>query len=499
MNFVSQTASVSAMIHGNTAQSTRNNRRVQVTRNLTWSNRAQTVKCTPEQSFFPKHFEDLKAVVKMADRTEKNIRVVASGYAQSDLISTPDILLYLQHLDRVRVDQSQVDCPIVVAEAGATIGKINHAIESEGFALPSNVVMEDAQIGAVISSGSQGTGWSQGCMSDLVEWIELIDSTGTLRRFDRQSDSPEVMQAVSLHMGMMGITYRLALRIQPTWNVHVIDQRLPLEDTIAHLPVLVKSHESVQFWWKPFSEEIWMRSWNRTDRAVTSTDRHCVMMRTSARIRSQAQMMLAKAGNRMPKWSRKFSQWQFNCTMESSDRVVSILNAIHCRRACHCLQAGSIQFAFPLSEDFHEAQQAFEMVKTNIEAFSEQFGLPAHLNLHARFVGGSQATLSPTHGMEHACYLYLSGDHSDARWAELTAQIASEWLKISGATIHWASSFQHIPGIVPILREKLSKQIDAFLDIKEDLNLDPQGRFMSQHLASIFDQNIGPVGTSISR
>ncbi|KAG9070589.1 hypothetical protein KI688_008127 [Linnemannia hyalina] len=66
---------------------------------------------------------------------------------------------------------------------------------------------------------------------------------------------------------------------------------------------------------------------------------------------------------------------------------------------------------------------------------------------------------------------------------DFSAMLAQHWISEYKARVHWGRLWEHIPGIVPYLREQAGPQLDQFERIRK--KYDPQGMFLNETLAGI--------------
>jgi hypothetical protein len=59
-------------------------------------------------------------------------------------------------------------------------------------------------------------------------------------------------------------------------------------------------------------------------------------------------------------------------------------------------------------------------------------------------------------------------------------------MKLPAARPHWAKEFDHVPGIIPFIRQAYGTNFSKFLQIREDLTVDPEKRFVNSFLDQIF-------------
>jgi hypothetical protein len=451
-----------------------------------WVNWDSTARCVPAWTFYPQRLEDLVQIVEFARAAGKRLRVAASGHSWSALVPTNDILVCIHGLNRVSMDLSDAEQPRVVIESGATVEQVNEVLERHGYALPLNVVLESVRFGGLIATGSHGSGWNNPTLSDLVTSLEIVTGTGEVRTFAMGVESDEVMNAARLSLGLFGIIYRITLRVQQSWHVRARDQRLPLADVLGHLPDLVPAHDNIDLFWWPFCERLWVKTWDRTDTAITDRPRK----RPGARLSDSVTSRILREGLRMartvPSLTPTICQALFHATPSQRDQVVAIVEAIHYRRAIEVTKMGCVEVAFKIDPAFDHVKLAMQTVLDMTRVYAARGDYPFNVTMNVRFIHQSACWLSPAFGPGHTCYVEILSAQHTRGWERFSGEVAQQWFQLPQARVHWAKEFRHIPGVIEHIRRESGPQIARFNAIKERLHVDPDHLFVNDALGEVF-------------
>uniref|UniRef100_A0A832H985 FAD-binding protein n=1 Tax=Oscillatoriales cyanobacterium SpSt-402 TaxID=2282168 RepID=A0A832H985_9CYAN len=462
-------------------------------RNYPWHNWGKTVTCQPALSFFPETLEHLTQIVQFAQIHRKRIRVAATGHSWSSLIPTDDILVYIHKLNRVELDLSDRDRPLVIVQAGATVKDVNTVLEQHGYALPLNVVLESVRFGGLVATGSHGSGWQNPTLSDLVHSIEIVTGNSELRVFETGVDSETVMSAARMHLGMFGITYQMKLYIHLSYRVRAVDRRAPLQDTIDNLKTLILQHENCDLFWWPFCDQIWIKSWDRTETPITSKPRQCTWDRVAAAVTAR----LYRESLRFLKYFPRFTPWVCNLTFKITpsvrNEVVDLVEAIHYRRSLEVAKMGCVEIGFKVDPKFENVKRAMKIVFDTTQRYAVQGRYPFNVTMNLRFIGQSHCLLSPGYGDGHTCFIEILSQTNREEWCVFSADVATQWLALPGALPHWAKEFEHIPNIKTQMRKKLSENIQTFQRIKQELEIDPHSIFINNLLQDIFESEMDTI------
>jgi len=461
---------------------------IPVRKNEFWENWGQTAHCRPEYSFFPQRLEDLVSIVQFASQAGKKLRVVTSGHSWSALVPTEEILVHAGALNHVRMDQSDPHAPRVIVACGATVKEVNDVLERHGYALAFNVVLESVRFGGLIATGSHGSGWNHQTLSDLVHAIDVVVASGEIRRFETGVDSEDVMNAVRLSLGMFGIVYQITLNVQKSWVVRAIDRRLPMSAVLPNLREWVTGQDNLDLFWWPFTDQFWVKSWNRQPDSTPTTarPRYSQWDRIYAAVTGQLYHQSFHLLRPFPQITPLANRAAFRATPSINNQAVNVVEAIHYRRSIEVVKAGCVEVAFKLDEDFETVRWAMQVVFDSVKAQAARQQFPMNLTMNVRFIHNSNCWLSPAFGDGHTCYIEILSYTDQTAWEKFSGAVAAEWLKLPQAQPHWAKEFRHIPGVIPHLLHTAGERIARFKQIKDELGVDPQGMFINAALAEIF-------------
>ena len=459
---------------------------IRFSQNQIWENWGRTARCQPEFSFYPAHVEDLVQIVNFARERGSRVRVAASGHSWSGLVPTDGILVYVHNLNKVTMDLSDDLHPRVVIESGATVREVNDVLEEHGYALPLNVVLESVRFGGLIATGSHGSGWGNPTLSDLVHAVEIVTASGQFCRFEAGVDSEEVMNAVRLNLGMLGIMYRITMDVQRSWVVHARDQRLSVDAVFERLRDLIRIHDNVDLFWWPFCDEMWVKTWKKIDTRITAKPRRSLSDKLVATAGSRVHNGLIRLSERYPRLTPLISKTTFPLTPSKGNKVVDIVEAIHYRRAIEYAKMGCVEVAFKIDPYFDNVKWAIKAVMKQVKTYARRGEFPMNVTMNVRFIHKSDCWLSPAFGEGHTCYIEILGRTKPALWKRFSGQVGRDWLTLPQARPHWAKEFQQIPNVIPHLKSNFGENIRRFNQIKDQLQVDPTNMFMNRTLEEIF-------------
>jgi hypothetical protein len=459
-------------------------RALRTRRAVPWVNWAGLSSCRAQFVCTPRSVEDLIEAVAEACARGQGVRVVASGFSWSSLVPTDDTLIFCERLDRVEVDLSDPARPAVWAEAGVTNRQLNRALARSGLCMPWNVVLETVRVAGIASTGTHGTGRMTATVGDLVEAFEVVDAGGKLRVLSEETVGAEIMSAARLGLGLFGVIARVRLRVVPLHRVRQTDLRLPVRAVLDRLAELVHAHDSVELYWFPFNTDLWMRTIDRTDAARTFHG-HGAWFRAQNFLQNgwlvvSSWLVSRLAPGLTPALLRLAMRF-----LPFRERVLDLPESHHYHHWIEMMPAGCLEVGFKADASFANVRRAWEAAERLVEAYARRGLYPLNVTLNVRFIGSSGALLTPAYGDGTTCYVEIMWMGRPEGWAEFSSELCRAWLSAPGALPHWSKEFEHVEGVVPIMRANLGDRRGRFLAALARSGVDPDLRFSNALLRRV--------------
>jgi hypothetical protein len=449
-----------------------------------WSNWAGTARCLPQVVCTPLTLDDLRDVVREAAAEGRRVRVLGSGFTWAGWVPTDDTLVFCERLDRIEVDRSDPARAVVWADCGATNRQLNAALAAEGLQLPWNVMLETVRVAGIVSVGTHGSGKDTATMSDLVVALDVVDATGARRILSEETIGAEAMAAARAGFGIFGVIARVCLRVEPACNVRQVDRKMSIDDALARMPDLVRTQDSVELFWFPFTDWVWVRTFERTERRRTVRSHGAWFVAWNF-----VQMLMAKlfaaTARRAPRavpWMMRQTGWM----LSFEERVLPLAEAVHFRRWIEVMKCSCVEIGFKVDPEFANAREAFRAATRLVEAWAARGRYPLDLALNVRFTGPSGALLSPCYGPGLTCFIEALCMGRTPDWEPFTAELCGAWMADPTALPHWAKEFEHVPGLPETARTRLGERRDRFRAAWRATGVDPAGLFVNGLVQRMF-------------
>jgi hypothetical protein len=128
-----------------------------------------------------------------------------------------------------------------------------------GYTLPASAFEDCFTVGGMAATATHGTGIDIGTVSDMVVGMTFVDGRGEVRRWDRESCSPDELAAIQCGLGCLGLIYDITFEVEPRYETFHVAKRIRYDDYFAdtdraraNLRELHETHTSIEFFWYPF-------------------------------------------------------------------------------------------------------------------------------------------------------------------------------------------------------------------------------------------------------
>ncbi len=229
-----------------------------------WTNWSGSIRFKPAAIEIPHDESDLKKLVEKAISDDSNIRSVGSSHSCSRIFETKDTLISMENFKSLHfVDKENMTATV---GAGMTVEEIGEALFEHGLGLENTGHINKQAIAGAISTGTHGAGKSLPNMSGQVIGLKLVTGIGEHKEFNI-NDNPEIMQALKVSLGAIGLITQVQLRVLPAFKLRRIQYCASLNDCLNHLDEMMDTHRNFCFYWYPRRDDVSLRTWNFEDSA----------------------------------------------------------------------------------------------------------------------------------------------------------------------------------------------------------------------------------------
>lgn len=216
----------------------------------------------PNEIVYPDSMDGIMQTVRQANHSGKRIRLVGAGHSWMPLIKTHDILISLDQWQGVEaVDKEKMTA---VVRAGTRLEQVGAELHAHGVAMENLGDITDQSIAGAFLTGTHGTGVNYGILATQLIGVTLVTAFGEVLEWN-EDDHPEMMNAVRVSFGALGIVAKMTLRVQPDYKLHEKQYRYPLADVLANVEQFKEENRHFEFFWFPHADSVVIKQLNPTE------------------------------------------------------------------------------------------------------------------------------------------------------------------------------------------------------------------------------------------
>ncbi|UOQ88545.1 FAD-binding protein [Agromyces endophyticus] len=217
----------------------------------TWRNWGRTEAVRPLRVERPDTAEAVQRAVQSATASGLRIKPVGSGHSFTGIAVAPGVQLDLADLSGV-VD-ADVATGRVTLRAGTKLHHLPALLTPYGLALANMGDIDRQSISGATSTGTHGTGLGFGGLATQIVAAKLVTGTGELITVS-ETERPELLPAVRLGLGALGVLVELTLQLVPRYVLHAVERPEPLAEVLDAWEERVRGADHFEFYWHPHTE-----------------------------------------------------------------------------------------------------------------------------------------------------------------------------------------------------------------------------------------------------
>ncbi|MFB7844827.1 D-arabinono-1,4-lactone oxidase [Microbacterium sp. NPDC056052] len=217
----------------------------------TWQNWGRSASVRPIRVERPRTPEGVQRAVLAAAAQNLRVKAVGAGHSFTGVAVAPDVLLELDDLQGlVSADEARGRVTLL---AGTRLHRIPALLAPYGLAMENLGDIDRQSISGAISTGTHGTGAGFRGIAAQVVGATLITAAGEFLRVD-ETQNAELLPAVALGLGALGILVEVTLQCVPAFVMHAIDAPARLDEVLESVHERVAAADHYEFYWFPHTD-----------------------------------------------------------------------------------------------------------------------------------------------------------------------------------------------------------------------------------------------------
>jgi alditol oxidase len=390
----------------------------------------------------PASIDELRQIVS----TSEHVRALGTGHSFNTIADTPGDLVSLDGLPQtIELD---AEARTVTVGAGVRYAELTAQLNAGGFALHNLGSLPHISVAGAVSTGTHGSGDTNGNLSTAVAAVEILKADGELATVSR---GDETFPGAVLALGALGIVTRLTLDVEPTYDVrqyvYVMVPHDQIEEHFAEIMARAYSVSVFTDWRDGRLQRVWLKQ-----RVIGSAPppkhwmggvlAHSPLNPLPNVPATHCTQQLGVPGP----WHERLPHFRADFTPSSGDEIQS-------------------EYLLPM-ERAREALQAIRRIRSVVG--------PVLQISEIRTIAADELWLSPSFGRDTVA-LHFTFVQDTAAIAPAVAAIENELLPL-GARPHWGKLFDASP-------EQVRSTYPRFADFQRLAKAwDPTGKFSNDFL-----------------
>jgi xylitol oxidase len=189
--------------------------------------------------------------------SERSLRPLGTRHSFTLVADSDAALLSTEHLNRI----VEIGSDAVTVESGIRYGELARALHEHGVALQNFASLPHISVGGAIATSTHGSGARNGSLASSVSALELVQSDGSVRHFER--GDPAFDGAV-VSLGALGLVTHVSLDVVPSFELRqYVFEALPWETVDSELDAVLAGAYSVSLfttWDEPSIGQVWVKT-----------------------------------------------------------------------------------------------------------------------------------------------------------------------------------------------------------------------------------------------
>ncbi|MBB4183710.1 FAD/FMN-containing dehydrogenase [Sinorhizobium terangae] len=403
-----------------------------------WRNWVGNQSCIVRHKGAPESEAALAEMVREATALGLNVRCAGSGHSFTPVVATSGLLLTLSGMQGVvNIDRARKR---VSVKAGTTINQLGKVLKSSGLSLINQGDIDSQALAGALTTGTHGTGAKLGNMASQIVGMRLVQPDGSILVVDETT--PDLLEAARVSVGMLGVISEITLQTMDAYNLHEKLWRCDFDECMEQHDELAAKHRHFGFFWCPVPES-----------------RHCYCLPDTAAVSTT-------------------SKTSDVCEM----KVIDITDRPPMEQAFEKIAYSSEIYPIEYVPNFHELEYAVPVAhgKDAVRAVRKLM-LEKHPTciypIEYRFTAGDSGWISPFYEQD-SITLSVSGEPGTDYWEYL--KDVDTILRQYGSRPHWGKL--HFLGAEDVTA--LYPRAGDFRALRA--RVDPEGRFLNDHLRQLF-------------
>ncbi|MDG2428837.1 MAG: D-arabinono-1,4-lactone oxidase [Acidimicrobiales bacterium] len=361
-----------------------------------WRNWAGNQRSRPVRIEHPTSETDVVDLVHRAASDDLRVRVVGAGHSFTSIARTDDVLVSLDRLTGIECFDDTTGR--VRVRAGTRLSHLNPLLDERGLAMPNLGDIAYQSVAGAISTSTHGTGLGFRSIAAGVVGLRLVAGDGSVVVLDDTHD-PALRDVARVGLGALGVLTEVTLQCVPAFNLHAIEEILPVDQVLSSFDEWANSTDHVEFFWMPYTGLAQVKRNTRTDEVPppAQNQRHAIRRRwkrfkNKELLENVAFGAMNHVGRLRPALIPRLNRMAFN-EIGRAEYLTTSYSVFASERRVRFYE---MEYAVPRESGL----EAFSRVRALIETLDRPISFP----IEFRILGGDDIPLSTAYGRD-SCFI----------------------------------------------------------------------------------------------
>ncbi|GAA2089120.1 D-arabinono-1,4-lactone oxidase [Pseudolysinimonas kribbensis] len=217
----------------------------------TWRNWGRSAVAHPVEIARPGSAEEVAAVVREARERGLTVKAIGAGHSFTAIAAADGVQVDVSALGGIR----RIDGDLVTIGAGTRLHDLTRMLHTHGLALENMGDIDRQTLAGATSTGTHGTGARFGGLATRIAGATLVTAGGGILTVSERENA-ELLGAVQLGLGALGILTDITVRAVPAFLLHAIERPAGLEEVLDDFEPRMTAADHVEFYWWPHTERV---------------------------------------------------------------------------------------------------------------------------------------------------------------------------------------------------------------------------------------------------
>jgi len=409
-----------------------------------------------------KQEEDLATII---GSTSGKVRVYGSKQSSADIAAGTDSLIDMRQYNQiVQIDEAKKQ---ITVQSGITLKTLITTIQNRGWSIPCLPDIDTVTLGGALSTGTHGTGRDGKLLSEYMIACRMIMADGSIREI---KEGEELMSAVRVSLGLLGIFSEITLQCQPVYTLHLKEQPMHDDQWLGEFNDLLAHNDFTRVLWMPHTDHGYVILGNKIDPDTPVTHNSGPDYLKHRRAVSR---MLYKYTTKFPALTTMANKIIYKLFFTSKKESKGTLYDATVTKK----RTGTLELS-----EWTIAKSRFNALFTELKTALDNSDNAAyvHIPMDIRFVKQDESWLSYAYGEDCVTIGCVTRDAANADHYKAFEVVEKIFLKHGGRP-HWGKRFE-------AKDKELAQVYPKWEDFKKLRNtLDPMGKFLNPYLSDLLN------------